>query len=251
MPTVDDVRHLLQIEGADGTGWLALEGRYKWREEAPPHLHDALDPKGLLWLQVKSYLVPRRTFVDFAAWARRQDWFGRWMPEGPELSQVFVGEWPLHPSAGVYADELRSIERRTDDADPAPSDVVPTWATYAAVEDDSLSGGVHRSIPANRLIGRQGLRWRAGSLKFDLPNGQVAALDPSAHHRGSSALLHDEALLRGLLDDEEMSLVWTVLGEKNVSDDHRADRILVMSGVATLESGTAGIEVDMRTRLHS
>ena len=247
--TVDDVRRLLQVEGQDSTRWLTLEGRYSWSEEVPPHLRDALEPKGLLWLQVKSYLVPRRTFADFAAWARRQDWLGRWMPEGRELSQVFLGEWPLHPAAGVYANEEERIEPRTGDVDPAPSDVMPTWATYTAVEDGSLLEGVQRSIPASCLIGRQGLRWRACSLKFDHPNGEVAALDPSDDQRGSSVLLYDEALLRGLLDDEESSLVWTVLGEKNVSGFDRPEGILVMSGVTTLESGTAEIEVDMRTRL--
>ena len=53
-----------------------------------------------------------------------------------------------------------------------------------------------------------------------------------------------------LLDKEEMSLVWTVLGEKNISGSDRPESILVMSGVATLESSTAAIEVDMRAQLH-
>ena len=93
------------------------------------------------------------------------------------------------------------------------------------------------------------VRWQEGSFRFDHPDGHVGAQDPSAHHGGPSALLYDEASLRELLDGKGISLVWTVLGEKNVSGDHRPEGILVMSGVATLESGTAEIEVGMRTRL--
>ena len=250
VPTDDDVRRLLQIEGEDGKRWLTLEGRYSWSEVRPAHLRDVFDAKGLLWLQIKSYVVPRRDFADFETWARRQDWFGRWMPEGPELRDVFLGEWPYHPSAGTYADEREDIAPRAGPDESAPSGVTPTWATYTIAEDGSLSESVQRSVPARYLVEAQGLRWRAASFTFVHPDGRVAALDPSAEEHGSSALLYDEALLRELLDTEEVSLVWTVLGEKHVSGSAPRERILVMSGLGTLGSGGAGIEAGMRTRLH-
>ncbi len=248
--TVDDLRRLLRSEDQECKRWLTIEGRYSWSEDVPAHLRDPLDEKGLLWLQVKSYLVPRARYAEFAKWAHRQDWVGRWMPEGPELSQVFLGEWPWHPSASVYAGEQESIEPRTSDVDPAPAAVIPTWAMYTAIGDEAHFDGVRGSIPSKCLIDRQGLRWRGGSLKHDHPNGQVATLDPSADERGSSALLHHEAPLRELLDNEDVSLVWTVLGEKNISGLDRPENILVMSGVATLESSAAAIEIDVRTQLH-
>ena len=250
VPTVDDVSRLLRVEDRDGVRWLALEGMYDWKEDTPPHLGDTHLPKSQMWLLVRSYLVPRRAFQDFAAWARRQDWFGRWMPEGPQISQVFLGEWPLLPAAGDYADELAHIERRTGADDPAPVEVAPTGATYNGIEGDSLLDAVSHDVPGRRLMVRQGLRRHADSLQFDDTSGRPAAFDPSASERGASALLHDEELLRELIDDDDSSVVWTILGEKNVlSLSDRPDRILVMTGVATLESGAAEIEVGMSARL--
>ncbi len=42
------------------------------------------------------------------------------------------------------------------------------------------------------------------------------AFDPACQDRGPSALLFSEDLMRQLLDEEDSSLVWTVLGEKNI-----------------------------------
>ena len=71
----------------------------------------------------------------------------------------------------------------------------------------------------------------------------------SAHLR---ALLFSEDLVRQLLDEEDSSLVWTVLGEKNISGNSPGEsgQILAISGVGALESGAAGLEVTSRTSLH-
>ena len=78
------------------------------------------------------------------------------------------------------------------------------------------------------------------------------ALDPACQDRGPRALLFSEDLMQRLLDEEDSSLVWTVLGEKNIYGDHPGEsrKILAISGVGALESGTAGLEVTSRTSLH-
>ena len=67
------------------------------------------------------------------------------------------------------------------------------------------------------LVTSQNLRWHHGSFAFHLPDQQVVAFDPACQDRGPSALLFSEDLMRQLLDEEDSSLVWTVLGEKNIS----------------------------------
>lgn len=245
-PSPDDVKRLLLVEGSDGTRWLTIEGAYNWGEEVPPQLQDAPDARAGLWLQIRSYLVPWSAFADFKEWAHRQDWAGRWMPEGDELSQVFLGEWPWHPSAGLYAEDQVTIERPSEEATPAPSEVAPTCVTYTFAKDASLPEGVLRRVPASTLIQLQALRPRAGSFEFEDRDGHLAALDPSVAQQGSSALLYNEALLRRLLGDEDRSLAWTILGEKE-GGDYR-EGFLVIYGVAALKSGGADIEIEMMNR---
>lgn len=133
----------------------------------------------------------------------------------------------------------------------APANVRPTWAEYYWEGDGSLVGGVNRALPAGWLVGRAGLRWHAGAFAFDDRAGQVAAFDPSAGESGPSALVFRENSLRTLLDREDCSLVWTVLGEKNVlGGDFRPRPILAISGGAGLESATAELKVTLRTVVH-
>jgi len=250
MLSAEDLQRLLQVVDQDNTRWLTLEGSYRWSEELPPHLDEPFNPRGLLLVDVTSYLVPKSRFAEFVAWARRQDWLRRRMPEGPELSQVFLGEWPWHPSASIYVDTQESIEPASGEEDPMPAGAIPTWAIYTSAADGSLADGVSAALPGDELVRRQGLQWREGSSSFEGPSSEVATQDPSMHSRGSGALLHDEGSLRRLLDKEALSLVWTISGEKNMSGDHpRPDRILMMSGMAALESGSDAPEVELRTAL--
>ena len=185
-------------------------------------------------------------------WAERQDWFGRWMPEGPTASATYFGEWPWHPSATIFGDERCEIESRRYQAGEAPTNVLPTWADYHWEGDASLPDGANAVLPAAWIVKHQNLRWHQGSFAFQRAAGQVVVRDPTSHILGPSALLFAEDSMRQLLDAEGSSLVWTVLGEKNISGGPR-DRsrgVLVISGVGALESGEAELEVTSRTSLH-
>ena len=168
----------------------------------------------MLWLQIRSYVIPRRVFREFMQWARRQDWYGRWMPEGARISEAYLGEWPWQPSIRAYADERCEIGDWAETGE-APTDVLPTWVDYqGGNRDASIPEGASTVLPAQWLVTRQNLRWDHGSFAFHLPDQQVVALDPACQDRGPSALLFSEDLMRQLLDEEDSSLVWTVLGEK-------------------------------------
>ena len=65
------------------------------------------------------------------------------------------------------------------------------------------------------------------------------AFDPACQDRGPSALLFSEDPMRQLLDEEDSSLVWTVLGEKNIYgySPGESGQILAISGVGRVAIG--------------
>ena len=251
LTTVADLLRLLQFKNPDAQPWLTLEGAYNWHEQLAPHLRSPSATKAVLWLQVRSYAIPRRHFAEFEEWARRQDWLGRWMPEGVDLSQVYLGEWPWHPSARLYDIESSEIEGRGHGVGGAPAGVLPTSAWYHWEGDGSLSDGAGAFLPAGWLVRRHNLRWREGAFTFELRDGQATANDPAGRDLGPRALLYREEALKELLDQEEMSLVWTFLGEKNIhGDGERLHQLLSITGIGTLESGQADLKVETRAVLH-
>ena len=251
VPGTDELLSLLRVADTDDSTWLTLQGRVGWEEDAPRPSPTTSVVRGELWLQVRSYVIPRDAFGEFKRWAHLQDWYGRWMPEGPATGDTYLGEWPWHPSAAVGDDLPLEVGNQRFQVKKAPANVRPTWAEYHWEGDGSLVDGVNRVLPAGWLVRRAGLRWRAGAFAFDDQAGRVAAFDPSATESGPSALLFREESLRTLLDREDCSLVWTVLGEKNVlGGDFRPRPILAISGIAGLESGSADLEVALRTVVH-
>ena len=99
---------------------------YRWKEDPPLYTSVASSKEALLWLQVRSYLIPRRDFPAFMRWAKKQDWCGRWMPEGPSTYDAFLGEWPWRKVAGLERDGRRTIEGRHYQKGEAPTEVTPT-----------------------------------------------------------------------------------------------------------------------------
>ena len=249
IPTPDDLKQLLKLNRDDGSAWLTLEGHYAWREDQPEYLQSSGQDAALVWLQVRSYVIPRRSFSEFKRWAGRQDWFGRWMPEGVQLSQVYWGEWPWHPSASEYSSaELTTNSGRYQQGE-APADVLPTCADYRWEEDASMPGGAAAFLPARWLMERLDLRSRPGSFKLQDADRRVVSLDPAGQQLGPSALLIREGSLRQLLDDANASIIWTVLGEKAISGQRRPfPEVSDLRGVGALESGGSEIEVTRRTR---
>ena len=76
----------------DDKEWLALQAHPRWNSRDD----DSEDryPYRQIWMQVRSYLVPRADHRKCWEWLRRQDFNGRWMPEGFEIHGGFLGEYP-------------------------------------------------------------------------------------------------------------------------------------------------------------
>ena len=253
IPKAGDLRNLMQVHQPDGPAWLTFHGMYRWKEDPPFYTSVASSREALLWLQVRSYLISRRDFPAFTRWAKKQDWCGRWMPEGPTTYDIYLGEWPRGKFAGSGSDGPSTIEGRDYRKGEAPTEVIPTWADYHWEGDGSLVGGVNKVIPASCLVRGAGLRWHAGDFAFADSSGEVVVFDPSAKEQGPSALLVREDFLRAYLDRESYSLVWTALGEKDAYGEF--DRLhppfLGISGLGGLESGDGALEARVQTWLET
>lgn len=234
---------LLEVDAPSGDRYVALEGHYSWREQVPPQLESLGRVCGNLWIQVRSYLLPRAELDAFLTWADKKDWMGRWMPEGPESHEVFLGEWPWHRAARESARDW------TDPAsDDSPIPLLPTSASYSwsSEGDDSLANSASAQVPCRMMVDWLQLRWKPRLFEWTDGGNRRVAVDPSGAEEGPRAVLVLTETIRELLDEKELSLVWTVLGEKLVIGDHRsATPRLRLNGVCSLRSGGDEIAVSL------
>ena len=217
-----DIEGLLEVvDPKDGSLWMNVDGSFVWRE---PHAADE-EPydrdRRQLWIGVTSYFVRAEDVGAFMAWSRTVDFWGRWMPEPPEDSRLFVGEYRwspafehLHPDCLEGRDWVRPQGR---DGEECPVPIRPASFTSLSEGggfDCSIEEGYSFRLPHQDFIGHLGLSWSGNGADYLDGNGGLAAFDPTAHSDGPTALLLREDLLKKYLDDKGLALCWTVIGEK-------------------------------------
>ena len=79
-------------------------------------------------MHVTAYLVPVTAMPALRTWAQGKDWFGRWMPEAPEIPNLLLSAYPDDPQ---WSAADGSITRwNTGRGRPLPEGLTLTAARY-------------------------------------------------------------------------------------------------------------------------
>lgn len=217
LPRVEDL--LVCVNPADGARWLSGYGYFSWKEEAPPDQRPMDVARGELWYIANAYLIRTSDVDAFLKWAETVDFWGRWMPDPPEVYRMFLGEHGWAPASRYFQDEYFG-----DDAWTQPGHKCPVMLRQVALEylkessgfDCSVNDSYTLRLPAEELMVKLGLRWTGRGADFLAPSGQLVAQDPTASAPGPSTLLLRADALQELQQREQLTLCWAVLGEKRI-----------------------------------
>src|SRR5262245_44264323 len=55
---------------------------------------DGFSPHRQVWTQIRGYLVKRKSVERVFKWMAKQHFMGRWMTEGAEFHEGYIGEYP-------------------------------------------------------------------------------------------------------------------------------------------------------------
>ncbi|WP_406696365.1 hypothetical protein V5E97_35775 [Singulisphaera sp. Ch08] len=200
-----------------GSRWIILEACPKWRDK------DANEDSRcyrLVWMNIQSYLVPARKAETCWKWLSAQNFMGRWMPDGRDYHDGFLGEYPWATPFNLYKEsfETRFGEKRL------PCKVVPTRNSLV-VQGDSFQEGLTVSLPARPFFEDKNLEWD-GKGGYRTQDGRLRFLDPCISEAGPTALLVDPDHLRDFLAAKKLVIIWTVLGEKLKVGENEAPRLV-------------------------
>ena len=71
-------------------------------------------------------------------------------------------------------------------------------------------------MPSRWLVNKMGLRINGHRGDFVNSSGQIITFDPSTREPGHSTLVINREALQEFLKRENLALIWTLLGEKNI-----------------------------------
>ncbi|MGZ0152947.1 hypothetical protein ACXJJ3_38220 [Kribbella sp. WER1] len=204
---VPDPLDLIALTGPNGAPWLSLVRYDNWSEELPPEVAATRVPTLNIWMRTHSYLVASGHVPALRAWARGQDYDGRWVPEHPEIGSRLLATFPSSPDW---------------DVDPGAVDlpIALHWANYGYTGTGTTrdtSGAVSGYVPSRLLADALGL---AHGNDFAWPDceGRPAVFDPTAGMSGVGALVMRRDLTAALAR-AGYTLFWTVLIRKEFQND--------------------------------
>lgn len=214
LPKVEEL--LLSVRPDDDSHWLNVRGYFVWRQSHPIDAEPTDTDRRELGIDCMGYLMAAEVADEFMDWARGVDFWGRWMPEEPEMYGLLLGEHGWSPafnqSYGAYfAGTGWSKSER------CPVAIRPIAFQYHA-ETNNFDCSVEESyslrLPHHELVRSLGLKWSGTGADHLDHQGQLGVLDPTAHENGPTALLVREDLMREYLSQNGLALCWTILGEK-------------------------------------
>ncbi len=240
-----DAKRSIEVTDHQGIRYLALQSYFSFDQGRDDAEYSV--PRRQLWYQIRSYIVRKRNLRRLLEWAKSQHFTGRWMPESHAAYTLFLGEffWSSayrYLQQPYYEREKAWSSRAGHGSHKLPAPVALTTDEYSHERgyDCSIEDTVNLMLPSEMLFRGLKLRWNTRAGEYIDPIGQLAVQHPSAYTPGPPAITAREETLLSFLSDNDLGIVWTVLGEKNVLTHDRDNwpGRLEISGAYTLEGGT-------------
>jgi hypothetical protein len=214
------VEDLLSVTHPDDhSRWLNMQGYFVWELQPPADREWTEVERRDIWCICTGYLVRSEDADAFLKWAEGVDFWGRWMPDPPEVYQMFLGEYVWSPASRYFQQPYFGDKGWIQPEHDCPMKVRAVTLEYMR-EGNGFDCSVDKSyqlrLPGSELVVGLGLRWTGNGAGYVNAAGKLAVFDPTAHADGPSALLVREDLLKEFLMREKLSICWTILGEKRV-----------------------------------
>ncbi len=212
---------LLQVKDETDKTWLILNRWYVWKQPSVPGQEKYNKIRREVWYIAQGYLVPRKDSKAFFEWAKKKDFMGRWMPEGFELREVYLREFPRHLAYKDLYNEKGKKMRWTDVFDGDRSGkktdfkVIPVDEDYSSEFsgfDCSSDSSFGFALPSKEIFEMLGLTSSDEDGVYT-QGKEVVAFDGIVRGQARGLLVEKTKLQKALVDND-LDLFWVVIGEK-------------------------------------
>lgn len=172
-------------------------------------------PYRIIWMQIRSYLVPKKGYMKFWRWLKTLNFMGRWTPEGFELYENLIGEYPWAIPYKRFFEEYPEW-KEVDGYQHKNFKILPASNTllYEKIRDESIDESLSIEVPAREFFLKANLKWDGKGNYF--VNDSIAFVFPSVYEPGPYSLLVEKQFIEDFLKNENLVLIWTVLSEKQI-----------------------------------
>ena len=220
--TLSNPYGLIEVNDNNGTEWLVLESYPSWKEPKIIGNKDWEYPRKEIWGQIRGYLVKSEEFDTFKTWAESQHFMGRWMPEGINVYGLFSREFYWSEAFQFFksdyyggSDWVSVIDRNSKDK---IADVSVTSINYSWEEefDNSKTDTLRYIKPSFLIFDKMGLKNSKVEGSYEDKDGNIVCFATEAVNNSRAHLLIKKEPFLRMLNENNLNIVWTLLGEKGV-----------------------------------
>jgi hypothetical protein len=246
--TSEDLPEMLQsLKVIDDSGqeWLILEGYPSWRETKKLGEEKWKKPYKRLWGHIRSYLVKDEDFETIKAWIFADDKAINLLPRSHDRYEIFSREFYWSPAHRYFFSEehkgnsWQGIEGRDE---KVVASVIVTTERFLWEEENDYSKEETISFlkPCTYIHAGMEMKYSKREGEFIDDSGHLVCFDPSVYNKSKSYLLIRQKPFLNFLEENNLKILWTVTGEKNIIDDFPRDDLpgwLIIKGIFGLENG--------------
>lgn len=245
--TISNPNGLLEVNDCNGIEWLVLESYPSWREPKTIGNEEWGHPRKEVSCQIRSYLIKATELCFFKNWAENQHYMGRWMPEGSNRYQLFNREFYWSEAFNFFKSDYYGGSEWTSiidqDSETTIADVSVTSINYLWEEEFDKSKQETLSFlkPSSLIFDKMGLKHGKDEGSYEDKDGNIICFATEALNNSKEHLLIKKEPFLKMLNENDLEIVWTLLGEKGViggalSSTHRYGRI-EFSGFFSFNNG--------------
>ncbi len=222
--------------------WVILEKHLDWEEPVPIGEDKYRYPHKCIWYQIRSYLVSNDEANQLIEWANNQHFMGGWFPEErSSLYQIFSREYYWSPAYRFFNDPYYGRELWQEVKDPGNNNqvigkVLPTAEGY--LWETGSGDNLSYLAPREFIYTKMNLQYFQNPGIWLNNQGSIVCFDPSVDKRNSPYLIMRKDELSKFLQENNLSIFWVILGEKQINGNFltkiKLSEWLELSGVYQL-----------------
>lgn len=199
-----------------------------------------------LYYHMNAFLIEKDSVKDFIEWAQNNNLYGRHtqIPESHHFSEPYLREYP-YSKAYDYINIDYYQQPRWQSVEGASFNILLTSIAYfneGKSFDKSVNESIEIALPNKWLVEQMQLKQTLNDGEWIDSAGRVIFFDPTVssgsltQYDENGILIADKKLLLEFLEENNLTLVWIMWGEKqvrNVGGNYRKEDFL---GIAEIQS---------------
>ncbi len=244
LPKIEDVLIKKDYSNKD---WIFLEYYPTWEEPKKFGEDKYSSRRKRLHYLIQSYLVKRKDENKVFNYLKEKNFFGRWMPENADdYTNILNREkfWsPAYLDQGDEKHEWVEIMDNITHTSTGYKVMVATTSAKGSISEDKSGANFNYNIPCKALF--EGLKLKYSNTDGDFLNDNGEKIVTNVSTKG---ILIRKKELMTFLNENNLSIIWTLLGEKIAESENNFYHFGVPCGAFHLENDILDGELKMFDR---